>query len=207
MSAASTKLLAAYSGLLREQARPRGLIGMDDAQVADQVARSVALAELIPAGPNEMVVDVGTGAGLPGIPLCITLAAELPGRDAKSFYLVEPKLRAVAFLEKVIRCLDLEALVAPVRSEEAARDPQIGGKADFVVAKALAKPYRALQLCSPLCKVGGRIIVTARPGEDAASLGDTALIGLSAPLTMLLGEEGPAAQTVIICEKLEMSRD
>ena len=99
------------------------------------------------SGPS--VVDVGSGAGLPGIPLAI-LCPELKIR------LIERSARRCDFLRHVKLRLDLDH----VEVEEA--DVRAGlARAEFntAVARALARPSEALELLMPLVKESGRIVL------------------------------------------------
>lgn len=103
--------------------------------------------------------------------------------------MIEPKRKAVAFLEKALRELNLEATVVAQSAEQAAAAGW-GSKGDFVSAKALASPARALELCSPLCKIGGIIVLTGK--KEAKSLHEA----VSADDLRRLGLRGEGTQTV-----------
>ncbi|MGH2722463.1 MAG: RsmG family class I SAM-dependent methyltransferase, partial [Actinomycetota bacterium] len=129
--------LATYAGLLHSQARPRGLVGFLPEALDEQLARSLVLLEAL--GRPERLVDVGSGAGLPGIPLMIVLGNGV---------LVEPRRKAAAFLEGVIRQLDLPGRVELATAEEAGRG-WLRDWADAVVARAVGAPALAAELCAP----------------------------------------------------------
>jgi 16S rRNA (guanine527-N7)-methyltransferase len=99
------------------------------------------------------VVDVGSGAGLPGIPLAIAGVGPM--------VLIEPRRQALAFLERAIRELDLSAEAIGFSAEALGRGPR-RERAGAVVARALAQPAVAAELCAPLCRVGGQVVLTAR---------------------------------------------
>ncbi len=98
----------------------------------------------------ELVVDVGSGNGSPGIPLAIDY-----GRPVT---LLEAASRKAAFLRRVVAELGIEAPVVAERSEHyagaAGRD-----RFDLVLARALAPPPVALELCLPLARAGGRVVL------------------------------------------------
>jgi 16S rRNA (guanine527-N7)-methyltransferase len=89
-----------YAELLCTAGIERGLIGPREAErIWDRhVFNSVALAPVIPAGVT--VVDLGSGAGLPGIPIALA-------RPDLNVILVEPMARRVAFLRDCVAALDL----------------------------------------------------------------------------------------------------
>lgn len=137
----------------------------------EQVERSLAIADFVaecgaePKGLPKTIIEVGSGAGLLGIPAAIRFAQIWPF-PRPSFMMIEPKRKAAAFLEKVVRELDLDCTVVAQRAEKAGRG-QLKFKGDFILAKALTRPALALQLCAPLCNPGGTIVLTARSGAVA----------------------------------------
>jgi 16S rRNA (guanine527-N7)-methyltransferase len=97
-------------------------------------------------------VDVGSGAGLPGIPLAIV--------TARPWRLLEPRRKRAAFLEEVVRELGLSECEVVARSaQEAASDPELAGGHAVSTARALASPPRAAELCLPLVRGGGHVVI------------------------------------------------
>ncbi|MDH6284768.1 16S rRNA (guanine(527)-N(7))-methyltransferase RsmG, partial [Prescottella agglutinans] len=115
------------------------------------------LGELVGAG--ESVVDVGSGAGLPGIPLAIA-------RPDVRVTLVEPLLRRTVFLQEVVDSLGLENVtVLRGRAEDSDVVKQAGG-ADVVTSRAVAPLEKLVRWSLPLVRVGGRML--ALKGSSAA---------------------------------------
>lgn len=140
----------------------RGVIGPREApRIWDRhLLNCAAIAELVPSGAR--VVDVGSGAGLPGLVLAL-------GRPDTSIALVEPLARRAAFLGEVVGRLGLAESVTVVRAraEEVAAQPPPGfGLADIVTARAVAPLDRLTAWCLPLARVGGRLL--ALKGASAA---------------------------------------
>ena len=104
------------------------------------------------------IVDVGSGGGAPGLPL----AAALPDREVT---LLESNGRKAAFLERVAAEFP-NVRVVRVRAEEHA--PHTYGVA---VAKALAPPAVAAELCLPLVRTGGAAVLYVGPSADADAVG------------------------------------
>ena len=131
-----------------------GATGLEDRAAAqrvllDDALRAIPLLERLP-GP---IVDVGSGGGSPGIPL----AARLPDR---AFTLLEAERRKCAFLENVTAPLD-NVTVVWGRAEEQPVE-QFG----VALAKALAKPPVATELCLPLVTRGGAAILWLARSAD-----------------------------------------
>lgn len=150
LSAAQSLRLQRYAVLLRDRALPLGLVSESDADrlwerhVLDSL-RGLACME--PA--DRTVVDVGSGAGLPGIPLAIAL-------PSVEFVLAESKRPRVAFLEAAVEALGLRNVsVAPRRVEGLRIAP------DMCLARALAPPAASWRLTSPLLSGKGRLLYWA----------------------------------------------
>ena len=123
---------------------PGDLERFEDRHVADSL-RLVPLLEEVPEGP---CVDVGSGAGLPGIPLAIS-------HPERHWRLIEPRRKRAAFLEEVVRELGLDCEVLTITAEEAAQEPGLATAHALAVARALAPPEAALELLLPLVAPGG----------------------------------------------------
>ena len=139
---------------LEELLATPGVTGVDDRETArrvllDDALRAAPLLERLP-GP---VVDVGSGGGAPGIPL----AAVFPKRF---FTLLEAERRKCDFLERVTTSLDNVAVVWG-RAEEQTSDTY-----GIALAKALAKPPVAAELCLPLVAPGGVAILWLGASAD-----------------------------------------
>lgn len=147
-----------YAHLLVTDGVVRGLIGPREApRIWDRhLLNCAALAELVPTGAH--VVDVGSGAGLPGVPLALA-------RPDLTVTLVESMVRRTDFLTEVVDALDVgdRVIVVRARAEECAGQLPL---ADVVTARALAPLDRLAAWCLPLATVGGRVL--AIKGESAA---------------------------------------
>ncbi len=152
--------LGAYEELLRAWAPRFDLIAPGDlsrlrTRHIEDSLRALPVVNQLPEGP---CVDVGSGAGLPGLPLAI--ASQRPWR------LLEPRRKRVAFLEEAIRELALEHCeVIPMTAEQAAAQAGLGDSHVGATARALAAPARAAELCVPLLRPGGTSILFV--GQEA----------------------------------------
>jgi 16S rRNA (guanine527-N7)-methyltransferase len=119
--------------------------------------RVVSQAEL--AGAR--LADIGTGAGLPGIPLAIIA----PGLRLT---LIEATGKKVAFLQAAIDTLGLPGVEAlHGRAEELAHRIDLRERFHLVTARALAEMPALLELCLPFCRLGGRVLAAKKTGIDA----------------------------------------
>jgi 16S rRNA (guanine527-N7)-methyltransferase len=146
-----------YAEALATTGAERGLIGPREVpRIWDRhLLNCVALAELIPPGVE--LADVGSGAGLPGLPIAIA-------RPDLTVFLVEPLLRRVVWLREVVLQLGLEN-VEIIRSRANAV-AETDRTFDVVTARAVAPLPGLLDLCLPLVRPGGELL--AMKGEGAA---------------------------------------
>ncbi len=108
---------------------------------------------------GKRVIDVGAGAGFPGIPLKILC----PGIRLT---LLEATGKKVGFMEHVVRKLDLkDVTVIHGRAEELGQEPAHRERYDWAVARAVADMAVLAEYLLPLAKVGGQAL--AQKGEDA----------------------------------------
>jgi 16S rRNA (guanine527-N7)-methyltransferase len=148
-----------YVRLLATAGTVRGLIGPREVpRLWDRhLLNSAAIASLVPQGAR--VVDVGSGAGLPGIPLALV-------RPDLAVALLEPLARRVTFLDEVVERLGLtNVTVVRGRAEEGPARRELGG-ADVVTARAVAPLEKLAGWCLPLLRPGGRLL--ALKGSTAA---------------------------------------
>lgn len=140
-------LVSRYVDILATRGIEWGLIGPREGdRLWDRhVLNSVAPAELLPVGAT--VADVGSGAGLPGIPLALL-------RPDLRVTLVEPLLRRATFLGQAVDELGLAGRVTVVRSR--AEDHR--ERYDVVVSRALAPLPRLVAWCDPLRQPDGTIL-------------------------------------------------
>src|SRR4029077_5587929 len=111
-------------------------------------------------GRARKVVDVGSGGGLPGIPLKIA-------RPDLELSLIEADQDKAAFLVHACAALGLDGVeVIARRAEEAGHDPRLRESFDLAVARALAPMPVLAELCLGLVRVGGRLLAQKTEGED-----------------------------------------
>ncbi len=110
------------------------------------------------AGPVR-VMDVGAGAGLPGLALKLAF-------PEMELALVESVGKKTAFLEHLVATLGLEEVsVHTGRAEDLAREEGLRDAFDLVVVRALAKLPLLLEFSLPFCKTGGRLVALKHGGD------------------------------------------
>jgi 16S rRNA (guanine527-N7)-methyltransferase len=146
-----------YAEVLATTGVERGLLGPREVgRVWDRhLLNSAAIAELL--DPEAQVVDIGSGAGLPGLPLAIA-------RPDLRVVLLEPLLRRSEFLREVVDDLGLEVEVVRGRAEESLVRDRLAGS-DAAVSRAVAALDKLTKWSMPLLKQDGQMI--AIKGERA----------------------------------------
>lgn len=146
-----------YAATLAGAGVERGLIGPREVERIWErhILNSVALSELI--GPDQRVADIGSGAGLPGIPLALA-------RPDLHVTLIEPLLRRSEFLREMVDELGIDVTVVRGRAEEPGVRKQLG-ETDVVVSRAVASLDRLTRWSMPLLRVDGHML--ALKGERA----------------------------------------
>jgi 16S rRNA (guanine527-N7)-methyltransferase len=140
-------IIREYVDILSTQGVEWGLLGPRevDRLWERHILNSVALADLIPEGCG--VADVGSGAGLPGIPLAVL-------RPDLEMTLIEPLLRRSRFLTHTVENLGITDTVRVVRS----RAEDHHDTYDAVLSRALAPLDRLIAWCNPLRSPRGAIL-------------------------------------------------
>lgn len=143
-------IAARYAELLVGPGVERGLIGPREVgRIWERhILNSAVTVELL--AEDESVVDIGSGAGLPGIPIAMA-------RPELKVFLVEPMLRRSEFLEMAVQDMGLQVDVIRGRAEDTAVREQVGA-ADAVVSRAVASLEKLTRWSLPLLRPGGRML-------------------------------------------------
>lgn len=184
-----TALFDAYASLV---AGWPGLIG--DGQ-RDHVRELVddSLAILPHLGRAQTLLDVGTGGGMPGIPVAIA-------RPDLRVTLLEADHRKAAFCTHAAAVLKLDVAILTERAEDAAHGPFREGF-DAVTARALAPFPELLELCLPFVRPGGRLLAMRAAGEQLD--GAWQRLGGSEPEVVPAPTEARARGVVVIVRKID----
>ena len=174
----------AYADLLRGDATVRGLVGPreGDRLWERHLLNCAVVGELL--NPGQSLVDVGSGAGLPGIPLALTSAAP-------TVTLVEPLLRRTRFLEEAVAALALGNRIHVLRGRAEAMSPSRGW--DVATARAVAPLDVLARLCRPLLAPSGRLLAlkgASASQEFEALESDLRKIGFRDGRVVQCGPEG-----------------
>jgi 16S rRNA (guanine527-N7)-methyltransferase len=179
--------LSGFEALLAERAIPAGLIAAGDRDHIGErhILDSLRAAPLI--GDERWVVDLGSGAGLPGIPLAVA-------RPEARFLLTDTRRTRVAFLELAIERLELvNATVRLGPAERVDTAAQGDPSPDVCTARAFGDLMRSWQVASRLLRPRGTLLYWAgrrwRPPEDLPD--GTTLRVASVPGFDALANAGP----------------
>ena len=110
-------------------------------------------------GGVKTLIDVGTGAGLPGIPIAIAC----PNIRVTLFDALQKR---VGFLQSVIEALDLNAEAVHGRAEDAAKKPEFRDAFDVATARAVAEMNVLCEWLLPFVKPEGRMLALKGPGAE-----------------------------------------
>jgi 16S rRNA (guanine527-N7)-methyltransferase len=148
ISAEELRLLTDYLNLLVKWNRVYNLTGIREADelVGRHLVESLALAPLL---RGSRIIDVGTGAGLPGIPLAVV-------RPDAHLVLVESRAKRVRFLRHVAGTLRLRNVEVRQARVEALRDEK---PFDTVLARAVAPPAELIELTAHLMAPGSLLLM------------------------------------------------
>jgi 16S rRNA (guanine527-N7)-methyltransferase len=167
-----------YAELLLEWNRSMNLTG---ARTLEQVERLIADAQPLAMtswSGITTVIDIGSGGGLPAIPLAV-------GLPQVRFTLLEANTRKCAFLEHVAGTLGLtNVVVAAGRAEELGHHPQLREQFDRAISRAAARPEVLLELALPFVRTGGDLVAQVSPLDP----------GVLEPAARLLGGGPPRLQ-------------
>ncbi len=194
-----------YVELLLEWSARANLVGDASEDVVrrrhffESIALGAALREREVLRPRSEVVDIGAGAGFPGVPIKIVwpeIRLTLPDATAKK----------TAFLAALVAALGLEGVqVVTARAEDAGHDRDLRARFDLVLARAVASVRTLVELALPFARVGGRVVAPKGSHADA-EVADAhgALAALHSKAFVVPFEvPGPAQKLVVLVKDAE----
>lgn len=147
-----------YLDLVYEKNRVINLIGTKEKEdiLIKHILDSLSILDAKILGSGELegkkIIDIGTGAGLPGILLSILLTKS-------NICLLDKSRKKTGFLKEAAEALKLENIeIATGRAEELSRKTDYREKFDIVIARAVTKFNILLELAIPFCNINGKII-------------------------------------------------
>ena len=161
---------------------------------------SLTVLKVIPNSSGLSLIDIGTGAGFPGIPLKIMLP-EL------SLTLVESSQKKAEFCKVVVEKLQLtNTSVITARAEDLGKDPLHREQYDWAIARAVAELSVLAEYLLPLVKIGGKALAMKGANtETEIQKADHALSILGAEVSEIINLDLPndsGQRTLIVMKKI-----
>lgn len=149
---------------------------------------------------NKNIIDIGTGAGFPGLPLAISTKGKFTLLDSTS-----KKINHINELSKKLDLNNVKAISA--RAEEYARKHI--NEYDYAIARAVSSLPILIELAIPLLKVGGHLIaMKSNKSEEEIALSKRALKELNAEIINVYNDQLPISKenrTLIVIKKIKSS--
>jgi 16S rRNA (guanine527-N7)-methyltransferase len=175
--------LEGYARFLRDY-EEANVIGTRELRgvILDHVLDSLSCFLFEPLGAARSLVDVGSGGGLPGVPIMIAEP------EIRRTTLVEATAKKTRFLRGVVQSLALGGVaVENARVEEIARTEAHRGVYDVATARAVARLSVVAEYCVPLLRVGGHAIsMKGRLEDEEIAEGERAAEKIGARLSQLI---------------------
>lgn len=190
-------LLDKYAELLVEYNKVMNLTGITDPMGISEkhFLDSLLIFNLADIPENSAVIDVGTGAGFPGVPMKLY-------RPDLDITLLDSLNKRINFLEAVSgETLPMTCIHS--RAEEGGRKNELRERFDIAVARAVAALPVLAEYCMPYVKVGGCFIAMKGPNEDI-SQGENAVKILGGEISDILNYELPSGdkRVIVIVKKI-----
>jgi len=192
--------LSRYLDLLLEANVRMNLTRITDRSAAElqHVGDALTALPLLPAGPLKLA-DVGTGGGVPGIPLAMV-------RPDAQVVLIESTRKKATFLREAVGALGLSNVtVLDVRAEDAGRDAGFRETCDVAVARAVATMDWLVEWCLPLVKKGGKMLAMKGPkvAEELPAAGKAIkLLGGAKPVVHPVDLPGTEHRVIVEIAKI-----
>ncbi len=153
-SGARTRLARYGELVLAGNARVNLTAARTPEAIAEHIADALPLVPLV----GGALVDIGSGAGLPGIPLAILCGVPVT--------LIEAIAKKAAFLREAAAELGLDGTVVVRRAEEAAHEPALRERFDHATARAVASAPSVLELTAAFVRIGGSLLLQRGAFEE-----------------------------------------
>jgi len=180
-----------YGDLLRIWNPSTGLVSPRDEHrvVSRHFLDSLSVLKVFDVLKGARILDVGSGGGFPGLPLKIC-------RPEVSLTLLEQKEKRFFFLKTLIKTLGLkEVTLFCRRAEEAHREPDMHEGFDIVLARAVARMEKLVQICLPFVRTGGIFVAyKSRRAEEELTRASRQIKGASGELLSVVPVEVPGSK-------------
>ena len=187
--------LARYAVLVLEANRQFNLTGAKtEAEFVGHIADSLTATPLV----SRSLVDVGSGGGLPAIPLAIVTGVPVT--------LIETTLKKARFLERMLEVFELPGEVVAERAEIAAHDPRLRGAFATGTARAVATAPTVAELVLPFIEPGGVALFQRGTLDDRErhALEDASLM-LGGIVERYIAIEGPNDRRIAVVRKQSLT--
>lgn len=189
--------------LLVEQNKVMNLTAITDPDeiVIKHFIDSISLLSAVNPEKGAKILDLGTGAGFPGIPLLIT-------RPDIDLTMVDSTAKKLAYVAATVEKLGLEAETLHARAEEAGKNPEYREQYNIVCSRAVAALNVLCEYCLPFVKVGGMFVaMKSAKAEEEIALAKNALKTLGGEIidkkTFKLADGGE--RNLIIIKKISQT--
>lgn len=160
---------------------------------------SLAFLKYVSLGDGASVVDVGTGAGFPGVPLLIA-------NNNIRLTLLDALSKRLSFLETVLESCNLSAELVHARAEDAGHDGKLRETFDFATARAVAPLNVLAEYCLPLVKTGG-YFAALKGSEDETESSKNAVSLLGGEIEDIVSYKLPNGdpRSIVIIKKISQT--
>ncbi len=203
VTAAQTAAFEKYADLLIEWNQKMNLTAITEkSEIAvKHFIDSISLLKTVEIPENSSLIDIGTGAGFPGIPLKIM-------RPDIELTLLDSLNKRLLFLEEVCSELNIKAALIHGRAEELSRDKKYRESFDIAVSRAVANLPALCEYCIPYIKVGGSFAAMKGPDGKAeleAASNAVKILGCTVAKVDTFPLPDNISRTIIELKKLSMT--
>jgi 16S rRNA (guanine527-N7)-methyltransferase len=190
-----------YAQKLIETNKVMNLTAITDADeiIVKHFVDSIELFKYADIKSGDRIIDVGTGAGFPGIPLLIC-------KNDIKLTLLDSLKKRLLFLEDVLNSCNLNAQLIHSRAEDAGRDNALRETFDFATARAVAPLNVLAEYCLPFVKVGG-YFVALKGSDDETENANNAVALLGGEIQDIVSYKLPNGdpRTIVIIKKISQT--
>lgn len=201
LSSVQLSQLDKYSDLLVEWNMKMNLTGITDSEgiMTRHFEDSIALLKYVDVDSRSKVIDVGTGAGFPGMVLKII-------RPDLDMTLLDSLNKRIIFLNAVAEKIGVKVITVHLRAEEGGQMPEFREKYDIACARAVCNLRELAEYCIPYVKTGGKFVSMKGPNSSAELNSARPGIGTLGGKVSAVSEykiSDDSERTIIVVEKIK----